>query len=242
MKPTPGPVMIGPYVVHRFAQLVDMADQFELERLKGSIKANGLRQKPTLYNGEILDGRNRVYVMTQLGMPIEFDTFEGDEPAALQFALDMCERRDLNGAQRALMYQRAVKVAKEIAKRLQIERRQIRLPVVDPSDKEHTEYAQEHGTADLVVLLESGQIEASDAAAVAKLSEDEQKEWLQDRAKPVEPVRAKQEKTVKLETVAIELSPVDAIALKAGLVVLERSVHGEVRAAAVLLKRMCPCL
>jgi hypothetical protein len=68
--------------------------------LKESIKSNGLIEPITLYQGEILDGRNRYTACLLLGIKPVFEEYKGNDP--LQFVLSKnINRRHLSESQRA---------------------------------------------------------------------------------------------------------------------------------------------
>jgi ParB-like chromosome segregation protein Spo0J len=60
-------------------------DSPALQRLKDDIQANGLENPIWLYEGRILDGRNRHHACRELGCEMEFRTFEGTEEEATAF-------------------------------------------------------------------------------------------------------------------------------------------------------------
>lgn len=235
---------IGPHEVHPIAEIVPMASEFRRECLAASIKANGLRIKPTRYQGKILDGRNRVFACVELGLEFEWSEFEGDDLDALQFVIDMSERRDLSDGQRALVAQRAEKLQGKLIRALRKEgkarKTQPALPHVHEATTEQIESVQEDGVQELQDRLERGEIEADRAAAIATLEPDQQRRVLEQSEK-VDAVRAKvvHERFV---TESIDVTPVERAATKAGVLNWEKSVHGELRCAAQLMRRVMPWL
>jgi hypothetical protein len=57
--------------VHPAADLFPLMSESELRELGEDIKKNGLRSPITVYNGELLDGRNRLDAMVLAGIEIE---------------------------------------------------------------------------------------------------------------------------------------------------------------------------
>lgn len=88
---------------HEFAQLFPMLGDTELAELADSIKANGLREPVVVYDGKVLDGRNRLRACEMAGVePRCIDLPDGQDP--LQFVLDHnLHRRHLSESQRAMV-------------------------------------------------------------------------------------------------------------------------------------------
>jgi len=87
---------------HKFADIFPMIEGEELEQLKSDIKEQGLLQPIILYEGKILDGRNRNKACEQLGIKPEFKNYEGNKP--LEFVIsENLKRRHLTASQRAVI-------------------------------------------------------------------------------------------------------------------------------------------
>lgn len=230
---------IGAYESHPIADALPLMDDRALHNLAEDIKQRGLRRKIVLWEGKILDGRCRGIACEMAKVEPEYEEHLGDDPIGFVASENVYGRRHLNDAQRALSLQRLTKLNRQHVKAGE---KQASLILADKETDALVATAKKQGCAELVKAMDLGEVTAGVAAAVSQLDDDTQRAWLKDQREPAEPVRAKAEKVVKLETVAIELSPVDAIALKAGYTVWNRSIHGEVNAAAALLKKMVPFL
>jgi ParB-like chromosome segregation protein Spo0J len=93
---------------HPYADLFPMMSATELEALATDIVANGLLQPVILYQGTVLDGRNRLSACGRAGVEPQFTEFDGDDAAALALVISLnVQRRDLTGAQRAVVAARA---------------------------------------------------------------------------------------------------------------------------------------
>ena len=91
---------------HPAADIFPMMPESELAALADDIRANGLREPVWLYEGQILDGRNR-YVACQLA-DVEPATREwmGADPVAFVVSMNL-HRRHLNESQRGMSAARA---------------------------------------------------------------------------------------------------------------------------------------
>ena len=91
------------YEFHPLADIFPMLEDHDLKALAEDIKAKGLTEPITLYEGKVLDGRNR-YRACDLAevelRPDQFTQYEGDD--ALGFVVSKnLRRRHLNESQRA---------------------------------------------------------------------------------------------------------------------------------------------
>jgi|GEM_PF-4135724 len=91
---------------HPFADHFPMMGKDEFESLKADIDGHGLRDKVVLFDGQILDGRNRYRALKALGKITTdcFEQFEGSEQEALGYssAANMM-RRHLTKSQKAMV-------------------------------------------------------------------------------------------------------------------------------------------
>jgi len=87
---------------HPIANIFPMMSDEELSELAESIESNGLRVPILLYEGKILDGRNRYQACESSGVKPEYTEFEGDDP--LSHVLDLnLHRRHLTSGQKAIV-------------------------------------------------------------------------------------------------------------------------------------------
>ena len=92
---------------HPLADIFPLIEGDKFEQLVASIKANGLREAVVVYEGMILDGRNRARACEVAGIEPRYTPFKGDDPLA--FVLDKnLNRRHLNDDQRRMV---AAKIA-----------------------------------------------------------------------------------------------------------------------------------
>ena len=86
---------------HALADVFPVLSQNEIESLAADIKASGLRHAITLYQGKILDGRNRFVACELAGVAPRFDEYTGDDPTAFVISENIA-RRHLDESQRAM--------------------------------------------------------------------------------------------------------------------------------------------
>jgi ParB-like chromosome segregation protein Spo0J len=76
----------------------------EIEALADDIRENGLRHPIVRYQGQILDGRNRLLACEKAGREPVFTDHEGDEQSAQDLVDSLnIQRRELTNAQRAIV-------------------------------------------------------------------------------------------------------------------------------------------
>jgi len=79
-----------------------MMGKEELGELADDIMQNGLRQPIVLYQGQILDGRNRYQACELAGIESDCTEYEGDDPLGYVLSLNL-HRRHLTASQRAAL-------------------------------------------------------------------------------------------------------------------------------------------
>jgi hypothetical protein len=88
------------YKFHPIADLFPLMAEAELNELAEDIKANGLKLSILLYEGQILDGRNRYRACELAGVRPSFHHYKGEDPLKWSLSLNL-RRRHLTTAQRA---------------------------------------------------------------------------------------------------------------------------------------------
>jgi len=87
--------------IHELALVFPAMNDEEYSTLKESIKANGLKTPIWLFEGQIIDGRNRYKACLEVGVEPTFQEYSGDN--AIEFVrINNLHRRDLSSSQRAL--------------------------------------------------------------------------------------------------------------------------------------------
>jgi hypothetical protein len=94
---------------HPYADLFPMMTPAELDALTADVADNGLRHPVVLYQGQVLDGRNRLLACEKAEVEPQFSDYEGDDAGALNLVISLnVQRRDLTQAQRAIVAARAL--------------------------------------------------------------------------------------------------------------------------------------
>lgn len=174
------------YEAHDIAGIFPMIQGAEFTELVADVREHGVREPIWLFEGKILDGRNRYAAANECGIECEVREYTGDDPVGFVLSLNL-HRRHLNESQRAM-------VAASIAN----------LPIGGDGRNQHTEgtanlqtpsraqaaeklnvsertvntakKVQRDGTPELTDAVQSGRVSVSAAADVATLPPDEQKE------------------------------------------------------------------
>ena len=92
---------------HELANIFTMLGEEELVALCADIEKNGLAEPITLYEGKILDGRNRARACERLGIKPKTVEYTGNDPVAFVLSKNL-HRRHLSESQRAMV---AIKLA-----------------------------------------------------------------------------------------------------------------------------------
>jgi N6-adenosine-specific RNA methylase IME4 len=85
---------------HPLAEIFPLIHGKEFVELKQDIKANGVHEPIVMYQGQILDGRNRFRACQEVGVTPKFVNYAGDSPAAFVISLNI-HRRHMDSGQKA---------------------------------------------------------------------------------------------------------------------------------------------
>ena len=131
------------YQIHDVAKLFPLMSEEEYTALVGDIKKHGLREAIWLFEGKIIDGRNRYRACNEIGIEPQYRYYD-DKDSLIEFVVSQnLHRRHLSSSQRAML---AVAIKKEIEK--ETKKRQIQL-------------AGSRSRQDLTQIFEQGQSPAS---------------------------------------------------------------------------------
>lgn len=87
---------------HPLADLFPLMNEADFTALRDDIAAQGLLEPLWLYEGQILDGRNRYKACKALGILPQVRTYQGKDPLGFVLSMNLV-RRHLNESQRALV-------------------------------------------------------------------------------------------------------------------------------------------
>jgi N6-adenosine-specific RNA methylase IME4 len=167
-----------PLEFHPLANIFPLVEGTEFDELVADIKAHGLREPVVLFEGRILDGRNRYRACLAADIECRFETYQGDDPVAYVVSLNL-RRRHLDESQRAMA---AAKLATlrdgqraDLVEGLPIGRASELLSVGERSVARARE-VQERGAPELVQAVEQGKVSVSAAADIATQPIEEQRE------------------------------------------------------------------
>lgn len=166
---------------HELSQIFPLLNDSELGDLAADIKAHGLREPIWLYEGKILDGRNRFRACQQLGIEPEAREYEGEDPVAFVVSLNL-HRRHLSEGQRSSVGAEIENLKhggsrQDANLHLAISReRAAELLNVSPRSIASAAKVHEKGAPELVTALKQGKVSVSAAADVASLPVQQQKE------------------------------------------------------------------
>jgi hypothetical protein len=107
-----------PLEAHKFANVFPMMSEDEFNSLKKDIAESGLENDIVLYEGKILDGRNRYRACIDLSIAPRFTEYTGSNPLAYVISLNL-KRRHLTASQKAAVALQVLPLFEEEAKKRQ---------------------------------------------------------------------------------------------------------------------------
>lgn len=147
------------FEIHPAADLFPLMTDSELDSLKENIAAHGLLEPIWLYEGKILDGRNRYRACIELGIEVTTRDYVGDSPVAFVWSL--------NGARRQLSKSELAAVAVEMLAPLQEEAKKRQQATGNAARDENGRFAPVPPILEGPVLETSDPAVTGEAAAIA---------------------------------------------------------------------------
>lgn len=162
---------------HPYSEIFPLIEGSEFDALVEDIKTQGLREKIWLYEGKILDGRNRFLACKKAGVKPDYKKYTGKDALAFVVSANIqrrhltLEQRAFAGARIATLRRgdnqhtaRAVSSQTEVAEQLGVSTDSI----------QRARKVVERGSKALQQAVESGEVPIKKAAAVVDLPKSEQ--------------------------------------------------------------------
>ena len=164
---------------HPLAQIFPLIEGAVFDELVADIKAHGVREPIWIYDGQILDGRNRYRASAIAGVDCPMREYQGNDPAAFVVSFNL-KRRHLNESQRAMV---AAKLANlqhgqrkdRVEGSIDLSTASVMVNVSEPSIK-RARAVQREAVPELIAAVEQGHIAVSIAAKAAALPAENQRE------------------------------------------------------------------
>ncbi len=186
---------------HPLANIFPLMEGEAFAEMVEDVRTHGVREPITLFDGQILDGRNRYRAAMEAGVEAVTCDYTGSDPVAFVVSANL-HRRHLTETQRALAAERlanlkpgrpensadlqGISVA-DAAKRLEVSERSVH----------HARTVRDKAAPNVVAAVEAGQVAVSTAATVAKVVPKEEQETWEDPAKTVRQLEREARKAAK---------------------------------------------
>jgi N6-adenosine-specific RNA methylase IME4 len=201
------------YEYHELANLFPLMDESQYSDLVADIKENGLIESIILYEGKILDGRNRYNACNDAGVEPSFVEYEGEDALSYVISLNL-NRRHLNESQRAMIGARLANMKHGGDRKNQESNWSFDVSNKDASEKlnvglgsiKRAKQVQKEGIEDLQKSVEAGKVSVSAASDIATLDKAEQEVVVakgeDEILKMAKEIRAKKSEVRKSERIA----------------------------------------
>jgi hypothetical protein len=157
--------------LHPLADLFPMMTDEELDELGEDMLKHGQREPIWLYEGKILDGRNRYRACLMKGIEPGITETRVADPLAFVISLNL-KRRHLDASQRAMVVAEIAKLPKgahpPIGGSSPTQDVAAKLLNVSVRSGQRARYVKDHGTPDLVDAVKHGDVRVTAAAEFAK--------------------------------------------------------------------------
>ena len=172
-----------PLEAHELATLFPLLQDSPLEQLREDIKVHGIRKPIVLYDGKILDGRNRYACARALGIDCPVTVYNEGDPLGFVVSLNL-HRRHLTESQRAMVAGNLANMGQGSRTDLEPRANLHEVSTADAADLLNVSErsvksgrkVRDKGDDSLIDAVESGQVSVSAAADVAELLKPEQAE------------------------------------------------------------------
>lgn len=157
------------YEPHELANTLPLIEGPEFDELVDRIKQDGLLDPITLWQGKILDGRNRYRACGVAGVEPHFEEFEGDEDAARRLVYSKnITRRHLNDSQKAIAAARLIEGSKTTAGRMKAVADAAAQAGVSERTVSDARMVLKNAPSNVVSMVDRGEVSVSRAASVVR--------------------------------------------------------------------------
>jgi len=170
---------------HPVADIFPMIDSAAFEELKADIKKHGLREPIYLFQGKVIDGRNRLKACKELKIKPEFREWNG-EGNLIDFVISLnLHRRHLTESQRAMVAAKTANLKKGLRADRSIELSKTQSEVAEifkvsvPLIK-RAKQVQRGGVPELQEKVKSGELSLNLATQISKMEREKQLELLKN--------------------------------------------------------------
>jgi hypothetical protein len=178
------------YEFHEYANLFPLIEGGEFDDLVADVATHGVREPVWLYQGKILDGRNRHRAARAAGISYETKYYTGPDPLAFVVSLNL-KRRHLSESQRAMVAARLANMplggATYRSANLQTDAPQVsqskaaEMLNVAPRSVATAKQVQATATPELAAAVEEGKVSVSAAAQATRFMDaDAQRQAVAD--------------------------------------------------------------
>jgi ParB-like chromosome segregation protein Spo0J len=167
---------------HELANLFPLIEGAEFDGLVASIRENGLREGSPIivFEGKILDGRNRYLACKEAGVMAIAEDFEGTVEEARQFVIDAnLRRRHLDASQRAMIAAKLATLAdgqRQVGKFANVHTQAEAASILNVGERSVRSAREviDDGVPELIEAVERGEVSVSKAAKIASLPKERQ--------------------------------------------------------------------
>lgn len=165
---------------HPYSEIFPPMEGVDFDALVEDIKTRGLVQPIVLYEGKILDGRNRARACNKLGIETTAVEYSGSDPLGYVLSLNL-NRRHLSGSQRAMVAAKIAMISHGGARQgaiLHLEttvKDAAKSVNVSPRSVKDARKVSEKGTVELRKAVEKDEISVSVAAKLAEAPKETQR-------------------------------------------------------------------